>query len=157
MVYFQEKQTFASWVYWVVFGSFVPVLIPFFVTPPSAWLMIGLTVVLPTLALVGGTALLLLLQTEVTDEEIHARLGVGPGLLHKRVALADITRFEAVTYSAIDCGGWGFKGVEGIAVVNARGDRGVQMWLRDGSAVIVGSQEPERLRAAIAEARRGHV
>ncbi len=72
----------------------------------------------------------------------------------RRIALDDIASAEAVTYRPIrEYGGWGIRGIGAKRAYNVSGDRGVQLVLTDGRRVLLGSQEPEPLAAAIALAR----
>ena len=71
-------------------------------------------------------------------------------LYRRRIALADIASAEAVTYSPIaDYGGWGIKGPSGNSALNARGNRGVRLTLRDGKRLLIGSQKPGVLVEAL--------
>ncbi len=153
MVYFREKQLFDRWVYYLVGGSVTMAFLPLLLTPAEAQTasFVAMLLLAPLVAIFA--ACLLVLHTEVTDKEVHGALGVGRGLLHTRVPLADITNFEVVTYKAMDYGGYGFKGWAGKSTINARGDRGVLLHRTNGDQVIVGSQEPERLFRAIQEAK----
>ncbi len=73
-------------------------------------------------------------------------------LYRRRIRLADITAAEAVTYSPlVEYGGWGIKGLPGNSAINARGNRGVRLTLRDGRRILIGSQRPDELAAALAE------
>jgi hypothetical protein len=85
--------------------------------------------------------------------EVHGdRLRAGLAPFRRRgIALRDIATAEAVTYRPLaDFGGWGVRwaGRRGVAY-NASGNRGVQLVLADGRKVLVGSQRPEELAAAL--------
>lgn len=90
---------------------------------------------------------LLRLETRVEKDMLSVRLTpFGP----RRIALGDVVRAEVRTYHPLrEYGGWGIRwGRDGMAY-NARGNRGVQLELKDGRRVLIGSQEPERLLAAV--------
>ena len=72
------------------------------------------------------------------------------------VDLRDVRAARAVTYRPIrDYGGWGIRiGAKGWAY-NVSGDRGVELELRDGTLLLIGSQRPEALAAAIESGRSG--
>jgi hypothetical protein len=93
---------------------------------------------------------LLCLRTVVTETEIAITFGALLPLYRRRIARADIVSSEAVTYSPLaEYGGWGIKwGRDGVAL-NARGNRGVRLTLRDGRRVLIGSQRPEELAEAL--------
>ena len=76
--------------------------------------------------------------------------------VHRRIRLQDIAQFEPRTYRPlIDASGWGvhysFTG-KGWAY-NVSGDRAVQIKLKNGGWLLIGSQKPDELAKAIAEAR----
>jgi hypothetical protein len=76
--------------------------------------------------------------------------------VHRRIRLAEIVQFEPRTYRPlIDASGWGvhysFTG-KGWAY-NVSGDRAVQITLKNGAWLLIGSQKPDELAKAIAEAR----
>lgn len=107
------------------------------------------------LLVIGGFCALLFLWfwslrlvTEVNDEFVVAQFI--PMWRPKRIALADIVRAEAVTYSPIlDYGGWGIRlGRKGWAY-NVSGNRGVRIDYGDGKTFLVGSQRAEELAQAI--------
>ena len=97
---------------------------------------------------------LLCLRIAVTDRELVVSLGVLFPLYRRRIARAAIASAEAVTYSPIaDYGGWGIKWGRGGIALNARGNRGVQLTLRDGRRVLIGSQKPDALAEALTAPR----
>jgi hypothetical protein len=71
--------------------------------------------------------------------------------VNRTIALRDIERLTARTYEPIrEYGGWGIRGWPGQRVAyNVSGNRGVELLLRDGHRVMIGSQQPERLALAI--------
>jgi hypothetical protein len=90
------------------------------------------------------------LITEVHDDEI---------VVHfkwlwkaKRIEIGDVREAAAVTYRPLlDYGGWGIRlGRKGWAY-NVSGNRGVELGLRNENNLMIGSQEPENLAAAIQE------
>jgi hypothetical protein len=67
---------------------------------------------------------------------------------HRRlIALEDVRSVEAREYSAIkEYGGWGIRhSSKNGTAYNVRGNRGVQLILKNGKRVLIGSQEPDRL------------
>ena len=103
----------------------------------------------PTLPL-GLTLNLLCLRTTVTDQELIVSFGALFPLYRRRVARTDIVSAEAATYAPIaEYGGWGIKGRPGNSALNARGNRGVRLTLRDGRRLLIGSQRPDELASAL--------
>jgi len=121
-ILYEESQSFAPWVY----------------------------VLLAALLLLLFGVLTLRMQTTVTPEAVTVRYGFLGSI---RVPLREIARAEAVVYRPVrDYGGWGLRGAGTRRAVNARGNRGIRITRRDGSTLLVGSQEPRRMLAALAMA-----
>ena len=115
----------------------------------SAVAVAGSGLLWPVLPL-GLAVNLLSLKTTVTETQLSVSFGALFTLYRRNIALTDIASSEAVTYSPLaEYGGWGIKwGKSGLAL-NARGDKGVRLMLTDGRRVLVGSQRPEELAAAL--------
>jgi len=88
---------------------------------------------------------------------------VRPGVLRVRVypfrwvkiLLSDIRDAEPRQYSALrEYGGWGIRtSLKNGRAYNASGNRGIQLVLSDGRLVLIGTQEPDQLMAALLTAR----
>ncbi|MGC8739831.1 MAG: hypothetical protein ACP5QZ_06710 [Candidatus Sumerlaeaceae bacterium] len=89
------------------------------------------------------------LETEVRTQGVYVRLRP---FWWMRLNLRDCVSHEPVVYRPIrDYGGWGIRYTWKGRAYNARGNRGVRVNLRDGRHILLGSQKPEELDAAIAE------
>ena len=66
---------------------------------------------------------------------------------------SDIGRYEARTYGLFDSGGWGVHYALAGWTYNVSGNRGVALTLKNGSRLLVGSQQPEALVRALDAAR----
>jgi hypothetical protein len=107
---------------------------------PSAGTLAGATVPM-------FLVLLLRLETTVDDTALTVRLWFLP---RRVIPLSSIRSAEVRTYRPLlEYGGWGIRWGRGGMAYNARGNRGVQLVLENGSRVLIGSQEPERLLEAI--------
>jgi hypothetical protein len=93
------------------------------------------------------------LAIEVTAGQVIIRYRP---LARRVIPLADIQEATVRTYNAlVEYGGWGLKGWSRRNIAyNVSGCRGVQLVLRDGRRVMLGSQRPEELARAI-ESQRG--
>jgi hypothetical protein len=110
----------------------------------SPWVYVLIAVVLVVLAGV----LTLRMQTTVTGDTVTVRYGL---LGTTRVPVREIAKAEALMYRPIrEYGGWGLRGFGSRRAINARGNLGVRLTRRDGSTLLIGSQEPRRLLAALA-------
>ena len=89
------------------------------------------------------------LETVVTSKGVFVRLFP----LAKRVIPFDeIVKCTPTTYSAIkEFGGWGVRsGARGKALT-IYGDQGVELTLKDGQVLLIGSQRPGQLHQAISQ------
>lgn len=104
------------------------------------WLLIGIGLPL----LFGLVALVL--QVTVDEVVVNYR-----PFKRRVIPFSDIAQAQVRTYNAVkEYGGWGIKGwsKENVAY-NVSGNRGVELTLRSGSRVMLGSQKADELAAAI--------
>lgn len=154
--YFQEEQRLgrgfllAAVAAWIVFMGLLALRIidedgRAVLLALGEWMLIGLLVAL--------LVYLPKLTTEVTPQDVKVKISLWRP---RRISLRDIERVEAITYRPMrDYGGWGIKYSfknKGWAYTMS-GNRGVRVFLRNGKNVLVGSQRPEELAAAIEVAR----
>ena len=108
----------------------------------------------------GVLALELLVLALLASMEL--RVQVDPGVLRitftpfvrRAIPAAEIASAAACTYRPLaDYGGWGIRLGRSGRAYNVSGNRGVQLELRDGRRVLVGSQRPEELASALERAR----
>lgn len=156
---FQEVQRFRHWFF------YVPLLI---VTGIVWWLFVEQIILghargtqpIPDLAawilaiLFGFGfpvfALVVRMITEVRPAFLWVRL-VPFG--SKRVPMRDIESAQTREYSPLrEFGGWGIRTTRNGRAYNAYGNTGVQLVLTDGSRVLIGTQKPEELLAALRSA-----
>jgi hypothetical protein len=106
----------------------------------APWLVAALYAIL-----LGAFALFWRLVIEVDTAAVRATFGVG--LLRKSVALADVRRVDAIRIRV----GWGY-GIHWTPsgwLYNVAGRGAVRLELAGGRAVMIGTDEPEALKAAI--------
>jgi hypothetical protein len=88
--------------------------------------------------------------TRVEPGAVTVRYGF---LYRSSIPVADIRLAEAVQYRPVrDYGGWGIRGLGRRRALSMRGDRGVLLTRADGSTMLIGSQRPRDLLAALAQA-----
>lgn len=100
--------------------------------------------------LLGVFALFWRLVVEVDERSIRATFGVG--LVRKVVALADVRRADAIRTRV--WWGYGVHWTPSGWLYNVAGRDAVRLELSSGRAVIIGTDEPEALKAAIDDALR---
>ena len=98
---------------------------------------------------------LLRLEVRLGDSRIYIRYFP---LVKREVALLDIDDFEARVYNPLrEYGGWGIRGGSLRRAYNVYGKGGVELTLRHGSKVLIGSQRAEELAERISRAKVGVV
>src|SRR5579883_2304075 len=114
--------------------------------PASA--LIPLLAVVAVAALVVPLLVLAKLTVEVGGGEIRVRFFP---FLKKAIALSEVVSCESRTYRPIlEYGGWGVRySLRNGWAYNVRGNRGVQLRLKDGKRILIGSQRPEELAEAL--------
>jgi hypothetical protein len=90
------------------------------------------------------------LQTEIRSDGLYVRL-FPLHLGFKRFAFEDFDKYYARQYSPIaEYGGWGIRGsFKNGKAYNVSGKLGLQLVFKTGKKLLVGSQNPEELVAAI--------
>ena len=147
MTYFHEEQRFRrSWL-WVLIAIVLGV--PFLtvvIAVPGASAVSLLAAVLVGAAVAALLALARLETTVTGDSVAIAFHGVWPT---RRIAVADIAAVEPKRYTMLDSGGWGVHlGLAGMTY-NVSGNEGVLFRLKNGSRVLLGTQRPDELLAAV--------
>jgi hypothetical protein len=161
---YREEQNFAWWAYALVIGAelvlWLVLAVVFAKAPNHGGVLLSFSLEwLPALVVLASPALLVVallrMTTEVTPSEARVWFGWVP-TYRRVVPIASIQRLEVVRYRpVVDYGGWGIRtGRDGERALNARGDRGVRLYLSDGSRLLIGSQRPEALALAIEGAMR---
>ncbi len=107
------------------------------------------------LSLIFGSGILTLffkskLETYVTTSGLHIRLF--PFMKFKTYKFEDIKKFKIRQYRPlIEYGGWGIRiGPSGRAF-NIHGKTGLQIVLNKGNKVLIGTQQPDMLLAAVSQ------
>jgi hypothetical protein len=106
----------------------------------APWLVVALFGLLALGLLTYAT-----LTVEVDADEVRARFGIG--LIRKSIAVADITRCEIVRTPV--WWGWGLHWTPSGWLYNVSGRAAVRLELKGQRPLMIGSDEAERLKAAI--------
>jgi hypothetical protein len=154
-VVFREVQRFRQWFFWipilvvtgVVWWQFIEQVIlgnPQGEHPIPAWVAWTLTIIFgfgfPAFAAVVR------LITEVTSSTL--RVGLAP-FKRKEIPLKTIETAMEREYAAMrEFGGWGVRVSKYGKAYNAYGNKGVQLILKDGSNILIGTQRSGELAAA---------
>jgi hypothetical protein len=98
-------------------------------------------------ALIVGAVLVLFATLHVTIDESAVKLRFGAGLVRRRIALARIRETQSVRNRWY--WGWGIRHFPGGTLYNVSGLSAVELILDDGRRVRIGTDDPERLLAAL--------
>ena len=105
----------------------------------------------PTLVCCGAGALMVLLFGSLTvvvhEGEVRIRFGIG--LIRKRYSLSQFVKVQAVRNKWYY--GWGIRWWPGCVIYNVSGLDAVELKRADDTVVRIGTDEPEKLREALAE------
>ena len=158
---FREVQKLRQWWVWGIvlfvgamawYGGIQQIVLkkPFGSHPAPDAVMIMLWVIFGVLFPVFFISLKLV--TEVRSDGLHIQFF--PLLFHtQKIAFEEIESFEIRTYSALkEYGGYGIRYGKNGKAYNISGSRGVQFQLHDGKGLLLGTQKPEELAAALESA-----
>lgn len=157
---FEEKQRFTQWWLHLIVTLPISIMIIFFCVQ---WYVYAKPVdkvgasdygeQVLTLVLLAGTALLVLifrLQTTIDERGFHYRF-FPFHLSEKSVSWYDIENCYTRTYSPIgEYGGWGIRGLsKKNRAYNVKGNQGIQLVLKNGNKLLLGTQHPEKAQQVI--------
>ncbi len=153
MPYFEETQRFWGWLRAallsgvLVFAAVIIVLQYGQTTPlqtvRSLWVVWGI------MAVIDGALVFSGMVTQVLPEGIVVRCSPF-GFLKRRIDWNDIQRLYARTYAPLaEYGGWGIRLGKSGTAYNIRGSQGIQVELKNGKKVLIGTQHPDAFMAAV--------
>jgi hypothetical protein len=148
-VIFREEQYFDWRIY--AFVALAEMLTGLAILRGRVWsLDLGLGFAIGMALVLVVIILLLHMTTEATPSDLRVWFGWLP-TYRRAVPIESIRSVEVVTYRPIaEYGFWGIRsGRDGERALIARGNRGVRIELTDGSKLLIGSQKPELLAAAL--------
>jgi hypothetical protein len=158
-VHFEEEQSFRqTWVWPLMMGVLVLLVVvlglvlvqaPHQAGFPQGVIILGIVLLVEMAA--AWLVYALKLTVRLDDAGLHIRFFP---LVKRDIPLEEIARWEARTYRPIlEYGGWGVRyGWKGMAY-NVSGNQGVQLEFTNGKRLLIGSQRPEELAAAISQAK----
>ncbi|MFN5224364.1 MAG: hypothetical protein ACK5DJ_09275 [Bacteroidota bacterium] len=105
-----------------------------------------------SISVIGGISALLLfskLETTISHDEIQYRLFPFQWNMRKisREQIADV--FVRKYSPLFEYGGWGLRWSLNGKAVNVRGNMGIQLVLKNGSRILIGTSNPEAAKIAL--------
>ncbi|QGA27561.1 hypothetical protein GFH32_15100 [Sphingobacteruim zhuxiongii] len=87
------------------------------------------------------------LKTRYDSEGIHVRFV--PFVFNRLYAWSEIEEVSLKKYSLFDYGGWGYRFGRGGIAMSTSGNMGVQLQLKSGKKVLIGTQTPKEVQSVI--------
>lgn len=138
---FTEKQRFTQWWFWLI----ILLVVAFAFYYEESTLERVVALIIPLFLFI------LNLETEISQEGISVRFF--PFHLKKKFfAWDEITKAEVREYSPLlEYGGWGIRRGRSGRAYNVKGKMGLQLVLKNGKKVLIGTQKAEELKQILAE------
>lgn len=152
---FSEKQKFRQWWLWVILIGvlLVPVVLTLVNKPAQADLFIEIMIGLIAPAVIVLLFVFMELRTQVNEQGIFYRFFP----IHFQVLIInwdEVKKAYVRKYSPLaDFGGWGIRlglGGKGKAY-NVDGNMGLQIELKTGKKILIGTQKPEEMQALLVQ------
>ena len=147
MVLFEERQKFNQWWLWgILLASFAGALV-------SVWPLLGTdsfwVVALPLLIILALLAAMA--SFTLTTHIYHDRIEVGfTRFFTRTIRKEDIAEAAVRRYSPIgEYGGWGWRHGRNGTAYNVMGNDGLQLKLRNGKRLLIGTQRAEELQSTL--------
>lgn len=141
MVHYQHKQAGRAVILWIL--AMTPLIL-------AVLAYAGQVVMLVPAAAIMLISILLFYALTVTIDEQAITLSFGIGLVRKKIALAEVVSCEITTCRWYY--GYGIHYTPQGKLYNISGKMAVQLALRNGKAILVGTDEPEELCRAVRQA-----
>lgn len=138
---FTEKQRFTQWWFWLI----ILLVVAFAFYYEESTLERVVALIIPLFLFI------LNLETEISQEGISVRFF--PFHLKKKFfAWDEIAKAEVREYSPLlEYGGWGIRRGRSGRAYNVKGKMGLQLVLKNGKKVLIGTQKAEELKQILAE------
>lgn len=138
---FTEKQRFTQWWFWLI----ILLVVAFAFYYEESTLERVVALIIPLFLFI------LNLETEISQEGIRVRFF--PFHLKKKFfAWDEIAKAEVREYSPLlEYGGWGIRRGKSGRAYNVKGNIGLQLVLKNGKKVLIGTQKAEELKQILAE------
>jgi len=145
---FEEEQRVGSGVQTLTYAIlFATGAIIYFTMAPTGDGAVAFVALAPVFVIVFVLFATLKMTTTVSGEGVRVQTLY---FISRLVRFDEIERADATEYRPLlDYGGWGLRISPKGKAYNMRGNRGVQLHLKNGGRVLIGSQRAQELEAAI--------
>lgn len=159
MIYFSEKQKFNQWWLWLILLlPFTGILFSIAMNGATAADIKELTIGMLIVGIIALALLSLSLQTEITEKGIAYKFS----FFHLRFHLIEwenISNCYVRQYKPIwEYGGWGLRySFKNGKAYNTMGNDGLQIILKNGDRILIGTQKAQELEKVINELKNKHL
>lgn len=135
---YKEEQHFSRW--WIIlFLSGLPILI---LATQTSGDYTALWISLPFFALFTYLFIMARLRTRLSNQSVEFKF---VPFLHRKYDWSEIESAEVIDYGFV--GGWGIRiGTKYGTVYNVAGKMGLQLHLKNGKRLVIGTQKPEEIQ-----------
>lgn len=148
---YKEKQSF--WTWWLLILFAVILYLQLSPLYANNWSIdrsgyIGLGILLAVIILF----LVVRLHTVIDQDGVSIRFL--PFVRRKSWLWGDIAEIYIKTYSIADYGGWGYRVGKNGTAYNTKGKYGLQLVLKNGARIMIGTQNPEEVKSVVDSIRK---
>ena len=150
---FEETQRFNQWWLWVLYlaslGGVGLILYQTSLQSNNSENQILLVVIFVVMILIYAFLSLIRLFTKIDKEGISYQLYPFHRKI-KKVSWKDLSEIQTRKYNPIlEFGGWGYRIGFGGKAFNIKGNQGIQLILKNGNRLLIGTQKPQEAQSAI--------
>ena len=157
-VLFTESQVFNQWWLWLILLFYIALMTVVFIVflkirpgvIPGALRKITLCIIVVIVIAPVALFLSLRLETQVKTDGVYVRFLPFTREFNAYrwnvMAKCYIRQYDPIA----EYGGWGFRQGDNGKALNVSGNTGLQLKLTDGTKLLIGTNKPEQMRAAIA-------
>lgn len=144
MMSFKENQNMmTTWIFLIILGVIVAQALA--ISPNYMDIFKRSGFLLPVIVFV----LLSLIRLKTTYDVEGIRIVFIPFIWNKFIPWSDISSAYMRTYTFADFGGWGYRLGKWGKAYSTKGEHGVQLIMKDGSQLMIGTQKPEEVKKII--------
>lgn len=141
---FTESQQFPDW---LRYGLLLLNLIIIYVVFQTEGTSTPLFIILLLSILIPGTIFQWTQKTEIDSSNVYIKI---KPFVNKQIPISDLESWSVKTYKPIkEFGGWGIRLGRNGTAYNIRGNKGLQLVLKSGKKILIGTQKDTELNRVI--------
>lgn len=159
MIYFTEKQKFKQWWLWLILVlPFTGILFSILQNGAASADIKELAIGMLIITIIALAILSLNLRTEITEKGIAYKFSFFHSKFHL-MEWENIADYFVREYKPIwEYGGWGLRySFRNGKAFNTMGNQGLQIILKNGDKILIGTQKADELKKVIGELKKQHL